>query len=158
MFSTLKTSLWSTVTFFATVFIVRIINSKEYHGLITLDIYLITLVFIICSISYLCFLNTEVKEDTKRLLNKYEQIKNRYKDILNEQDLDRIIDVKKVSTEEEGFIESRRKSYTRLWCKLNFSFFIAISFLYFSLSTFLIFIVPTSIVIFLCLLSKLIEK
>lgn len=149
MFSTLKTSLWSTVTFFATVFIVRIINSKEYHGLITLDIYLITLVFIACSLSYLYFLNDEVREDTKRLLKKYNQIKSRYKDILNEQDLDRIIDVKKVSAEEENFIESRRKSYTNLWCLLNLFFFIVISLLYFSLIVFVVFIIPFTVLIIL---------
>ncbi|MEK8162700.1 hypothetical protein [Morganella morganii] len=46
MFSSLKSSLWSIVTFFVSVVLIRMVSSQSYTGIVTIEILIITIVFV----------------------------------------------------------------------------------------------------------------
>ncbi|EPB1835720.1 TPA: hypothetical protein JTO74_004385, partial [Escherichia coli] len=119
MFSTFKTSFWSIITFFISVFLIKIITSNSYRGTVTLETLVVTLVFILFSVVYWYFTNKEVLEEKDRLLSRYDTIKNRYKDLLNEDDLNNIINTEKLKADDTAYIESRRKRFSIIWNSFN---------------------------------------
>lgn len=131
MFSSLKSSLWSIVTFFVSVVLIRMVSSQSYTGIVTIEILIITIVFVFFSFLYLCLSIKEVNEEKERLLNKYDAIRNRYKDLLNESDLDNIIDTINLKQKDSSYIEGRKKDYRRTWIIFNLSVVVVVLFLYF---------------------------
>lgn len=119
MFTTFKTSFWSVITFFLSVFLIKIITSNSYKGTVTIETLLVTLLFIVMSFVYLYITNKEVNEEKERLLTRYETVKNRYKDLLNEDDLNNIIDTQKLKKDDETYINTRQKRYTITWVIFN---------------------------------------
>ncbi|MEA4025606.1 hypothetical protein VBJ69_15285, partial [Enterobacter hormaechei] len=72
MFSTLKTSFWSIITFFISVFLVKIVTDKSFDGIITKETLIVTFMFLIFSEIYLIFSSREVDEEKNRLLDRYD--------------------------------------------------------------------------------------
>lgn len=60
MFSTLKTSFWSIITFFISVFLVKIVTDKSFDGIITKETLIVTFMFLIFSEIYLIFLREKL--------------------------------------------------------------------------------------------------
>ncbi|WP_158663185.1 hypothetical protein, partial [Escherichia coli] len=75
--------------------------------------------FILFSVVYWYFTNKEVLEEKDRLLSRYDTIKNRYKDLLNEDDLNNIINTEKLKADDTAYIESRRKRFSIIWNSFN---------------------------------------
>ncbi|MCZ5435972.1 hypothetical protein O5626_30185, partial [Escherichia coli] len=80
--------------------------SNSYRGTVTLETLVVTLVFILFSVVYWYFTNKEVLEEKDRLLSRYDTNKNRYKDLLNEDDLNNIINTEKLKADDTAYIES----------------------------------------------------
>lgn len=131
MFSTFKTSFWSIITFFISVFLIKIITSNSYKGTVTIETLIVTLVFIMLSFVYWYFTNKEVLEEKERLLNRYDTIKDRYKDLLNEDDLNNIINTEQLKRDDTNYIESRRVRFSRIWNGFNVILAIVVLGLYF---------------------------
>ncbi|EKN3880256.1 TPA: hypothetical protein ACPZRZ_003937 [Yersinia enterocolitica] len=120
MFATLKTSFWSIVTFFITVILVKLVATKDSSsGIISGEIFIVTLVFITFSFVYLFLTNNEVGEEKKRLFDRYDTIKLRYKDLLNEDDLNKVIDTSTLRKSDGDYIDKRKKMYTWTWIGFN---------------------------------------
>lgn len=123
MFTMFKTSIWTFVAFFMSSILLRstkIIADSE----INFSIFLAGLAFIFLSYGYIVFARKEVDVEKKRLEQKYEEINNRYKDLLNEKDLEKILkqsDVQNKSpmTRELEYIDSKKKFYTISWVFIN---------------------------------------
>ena len=130
MFSTFKTSFWSIITFFISVFLIKIITSNSYKGTVTIETLVVTLVFILFSVVYWYFTNKEVLEEKERLLSRYDTIKNRYKDLLNEDDLHNIINTEKLKNDDSLYIESRRIRFSCIWNGFNVVIAIVVLVLY----------------------------
>ncbi|EKN3469703.1 hypothetical protein OZ827_004050 [Yersinia enterocolitica] len=133
MFSTLKTSFWSIITFFITVILVKLVSVKDSSsGIISGEIFIITLVFITFSFVYLIITNNEVGEEKKRLFDRYNTIKSRYKDLLNEDDLNKVIDTSTLQKNDGRYIDKRRKTYKWTWIGFNLLTLLIVSIMYFT--------------------------
>lgn len=120
MFATLKTSFWSLVSFFVTSVLVKILSAKgEDAVIISGEIVVLMVVFTVFSFIYLFLSECEVREEKTRLFDRYTTIKDRYKDLLNENDLNKIIDVSALKTKDETYIQRRRKAYRWVWISFN---------------------------------------
>lgn len=123
MFTMFKTSIWTFVAFFMSSILLRstkIIADSE----INFSIFLAGLVFIFLSYGYIVFARREVDVEKKRLEQKYEEINNRYKDLLNEKDLEKILKQSNVQNKspmarELEYIDSKKKFYTISWVFIN---------------------------------------
>lgn len=120
MFATLKTSFWSLVSFFVTIVLVKILSAKgEDAVIISSEIVVLMVVFTVFSFIYLFLSECEVSEEKTRLFDRYTTIKDRYKDLLNENDLNKIIDVSALKSKDETYIQRRRKAYRWVWISFN---------------------------------------
>lgn len=126
MFTMFKTSMWTFLSFFLMSFLVKVIEKKtELKSLYQiLNFNLATSVIgfslVIISIFYLFFARKEVSDEMKRLDNKYMEIENRYKDLLNEKDLEKIlkqsnVDGRSAQEIEIAYINEKKSLYTKYW-------------------------------------------
>lgn len=119
MFTTFKTSFWSIVTFFITVILVKLVTTKGEGNIITGEIFSITVVFVIFSFIYLILTHNEVDEEKTRLLERYDTIKFRYKDLLNEDDLNKVINTEDLKDKDGKYIDKRKRTYRFTWIVFN---------------------------------------
>ncbi|WP_413724843.1 hypothetical protein [Sodalis sp. RH16] len=131
MLGTLKTSFWSVVTFFITVILVRLITSKGEGIIFTGEIAIMTYIFIFFSGIYHWLSECEVNEDKARLFDRYTTIKDRYKDLLNEDDLKKVIDTEKLKEKDQLYIQNRRRTYRTIWILFNIVMFLTVTAIYF---------------------------
>ena len=120
MFSMFKTGLWTFTTFFITVFLLRVVNKGTFSGVINFEVYMISMLLIVFSFIYLGISVFEINSDRNRLLGKYSEIRNRYKELLNKKDLDKILNEDEIKKLEETYINTKRNSYIGVWEITNF--------------------------------------
>ncbi|MFJ5162318.1 hypothetical protein ACIP6T_24475 [Pantoea sp. NPDC088449] len=130
MFGSLKTSLWSIVTFFITVVLIKVVAAKGNGEVVSGDILSITAVFVIFSFVYLWLSLREVKDEKERLFSRYENIKSRYKDLLNDDDLVKVIDTLALKTQDGDFIDTRKKQYRNIWVGFNILTILTVGIMY----------------------------
>jgi archaellum biogenesis ATPase FlaH len=105
----------------------------DFNDIFTKDATYIALFLIFISFIYFVYSYWNLSEERSRLTKRYENLKNRFKDLLVEDDIKKILRDDKEFNEELEFIDKRRKYYSLLWVILIFASLILI----FSLSTFL---------------------
>lgn len=126
MFTMFRTSMWTFLSFFLMSFLVKVIERKTelttLHEILNFNLTtsVIGFLLIIISIFYLFFARKEVADETKRLDNKYLEIENRYKDLLNEKDLQKILTQSNVNGRsaqeiEIAYINEKKSLYTQYW-------------------------------------------
>lgn len=120
MFNMFKTSMWTFITFFITVFLFRSsLNSSEDVGSAVFGTGVVLIFF---SFLYILFARKEVEDERQRLISKYNEISNRYKDLLNEADLEKILRPSNGSSSEQieiRYIDKKTKQYTMYWVCMN---------------------------------------
>lgn len=118
MFNTLKTNLWTFMTFFTTTIVAKSFDksNNDYHN--TVIFAGICLIFL--SAFFLIFALSEVNDEKEKLSKRYLEIEYRYKDLLNNQDIKKIIDFSSPedSTPKEReieYIDRKVQKYKSLW-------------------------------------------
>lgn len=119
MFDMFKTNLWTFTTFFISMFLLRIFKGGSLEGVFTVEIFSISLLLILFSFIFLIVTTSEVNTDKRRLLNKYSQIRDRYKDLLDKKDLKKVFDAEQLKKDEEGYINKKRNKYIAVWAITN---------------------------------------
>lgn len=132
MFSMFKTGLWTFTTFFITVFLLRVVNKGTVAGSFSFEVFTVSILLIVISFIYLLISILEINSDRDRLLGKYTEIRNRYKDLLNKRDLDKILDVNEVKNKEKAYINKKRNRYVYIWILTNTVIAFTVCMLYFS--------------------------
>jgi len=132
MFSMFKTNLWTFTTFFISIFLLRVVNKEGFSGAFNFEVLMVSFLLIGFSFLYLCISTLEVNSDRDRLLNKYSDIRNRYKDLLNEKDLDKILNESTVKRSELNYINGKRNRYITVWVITNIILIAVVIFLYFN--------------------------
>ncbi len=120
MFNMFKTSIWTFITFFITVFLFRSsLNSSGDKGS---AVFWVGIALILVSFLYILFARKEVEDEQQRLISKYSEISNRYKDLLNKADLEKILRPSNGSSSEEieiTYIDKKKEKYTKYWLGIN---------------------------------------
>ncbi len=130
MFAMFKTSMWTFTSFFLLSFLAKVIGgtTSAQPSLLSIisntSILVIGLLLIFFSFIYLVFARHEVSDEIKRLTNKYAEIENRYKDLLNEEDLKKIlkqssVDGKTAQEIELSYIKLKKRHYSCYWLTIN---------------------------------------
>lgn len=130
MFGMFKTSFWSIVTFFFGVFFLRSIASNNAMSNSSNEIFIVSVSLILISFIYLIVCRVEISIDRKSLVKRYEEVKRRYVDLINSDDLDSIIDVNREVNSVNEFIDNKLQIYTNSWIASNVIFFCVSIFLF----------------------------
>lgn len=113
--SNYQKSIFTFLSFFISVFIIRVLQTSDFVNVFSKDATVLSFAFLIISAIFLGFSKWTLNKEKSRLRRKYSNIKNRYKDLLIEKDIDKILDNDKEFLYEISFINKRHKAYTRLW-------------------------------------------
>lgn len=115
MFTSMKNSLWGFVSFFLSVIFLRVISKGTFNGIVTTDILIISYGILSISLVLLWVSHKETDADKGRFEQSYLSLKDRYKDLLNENDLNRILQSDKVHNDDLIHIVSKKKLYRNAW-------------------------------------------
>lgn len=121
-----KQSSLTFVSFFISIFLLRTLKTGEFSKVFTNEVTIIALAFLGLSTIYLFFSRYSVLKERDRLKRKYSNLKKRYRDLLIQQDIDKILDNDSEFNYEKSFINSRIKNFTWLWALTIITLLIAI--------------------------------
>lgn len=113
--SNYQKSIFTFLSFFISVFILRFLNDNSLDQGFNKEETLFSLCFLILSLFLLVFSLWNLFHEKNRLNHKYENIKNRFTDLLEKDDIERILKNDSEFKYELNYIDKRRFTYTILW-------------------------------------------
>ena len=113
--SSYQKSIFTFLSFFISVFVLRIISKSNTASIFNKDATLLSLAFLGLSIVFLVFSSWNLSVEKKRLKRKYKNLKARFKDLLVEKDIENILVKDAEFKYEIGYIERRHTIYLWLW-------------------------------------------
>lgn len=112
--SNYQKSIYTFLSFFISVFLLRFLKDQD-NGSFSKEETIFSLAFLALSIIYLLFSKWNLTTEKKRLKRKYQNLKNRYVDLLESEDIDKILKKDEEFIYELAYIDEREKNYTNLW-------------------------------------------
>lgn len=103
------------ITFFITVLVIQSKTFNSGTQIFNKDTTIIALTLILLSFAYMAVSLLKLNSDISRLGQKYLNIKSRFKDLLIEDDINKILQNDDEFNREIKFIKQRRKWYSLLW-------------------------------------------
>lgn len=119
------------ISFYISAIILKVLGKESLVNVFTIDAAILSTTFIACSVIYFFVLRWEVVEQRKRFEGNYNDVKKRYRDLLDDQDIDRILNNDNEFNVDVKFIDDKQKRYTLMWFAFLSLFFAATWLLYF---------------------------
>ena len=108
------------MSFFISVIFLKVISKGTFNGIVTTDILIISYGILSISLVLLWVSYIETNADRSRFKQSYSSLKSRYKDLLNENDLNRILQNDKVHNDDIAHIDSKKVLYRNAWLGITF--------------------------------------
>jgi hypothetical protein len=109
-----KSSL-ALITFYFSAIAIKVLGNGDFVNVFTLDTTVLSIVFLFGSFLYYSVARWEVKEQRKRFVESYTNLKERYTDLLEKEDIQRILNDDKEFNADVAFIDCKLKNYSNLW-------------------------------------------
>jgi hypothetical protein len=103
------------VTFYFSAIALKVLGKGEFLNVFTLDATLLSFAFLAGSLVYYFVSRWEVKEQRQRFVSSYTNLKDRYTDLLDALDIQRILNNDKEFNADLNFIDSKLKNYSTMW-------------------------------------------
>lgn len=110
-----RNSFLAIITFFVSMSIIRISLTQSLDHIFTNELAIISFFIIGLSLFYLWLLNREIDIDKVRFGKNYENLKSRYEDILDEQDIKKIFNHDRDYNDNVRYIDDKKCRYTKGW-------------------------------------------
>lgn len=127
--SNYQKSNFAFISFFISVFLLRVLNTKqidEIKGVFNKDTTIIFFSLIGISVLYFIFTLITFNSDIKRIKDKYELLKKRNEDLLDKKDIEKILSNDLEFNSDIKYLNNRKKFYTILWIATLLIFIIAV--------------------------------
>jgi hypothetical protein len=103
------------ITFYFSSIAIKVFGNGNFVNVFTLDTTVLSIVFLIGSFIYYFVAKWEVKEQKKRFVSSYANLKERYTDLLEKDDIQRILNNDREFNADVRFIDDKLKYYSNLW-------------------------------------------
>lgn len=110
-----KKSIFTILSFFITVIVIEVVSNGSYTGGFTIEITLLSIGFLLISLCLMFFSRWEINKELVRYNDFYANLKERYTDLLDSSDINRILNGDKDFQSNQSFIKERKSKYTALW-------------------------------------------
>lgn len=129
LYNSVRSTLWTLVSFFISVVFLRALISKSNakEKLFTGEIYFISIILMAASAVYFGLTLYEVTRDKNSILNRLDDIKQRYQDLIAPEDLKKIADVEELKCGIKRNVKEKRTAYLTAWGSMLILFFIAVT-------------------------------
>lgn len=108
-------SAFALITFYISAIILKVLNKDTLIDVFTIDTSILSTAFIFCSAIYFFISKWEVNAQRDRFENNYADVKKRYTDLLDEQDICRILNNDHEFKSDLNFIKDKGNIYTLMW-------------------------------------------
>lgn len=108
-------TIFTFLSFFISVFLLKILKGNDDETVFSTESTVFSLVFLLLSLVFLFFSWWNLNVEKKRLTRKYENLKDRYTDLLDKHDIDRILKEDVEFNYELNYIDKRSRNSTILW-------------------------------------------
>ncbi|WP_019038350.1 hypothetical protein [Psychroflexus tropicus] len=129
-----KSSL-ALLSFYISTIVIRVLSKGDFFNVFTLDAMILSIAFLTGSLIYYFVSRWEIKSQRTRFVKSYQNLKNRYQDLLNEDDINRILNNDSDYQDDLDFIDNKRKNYSRMWLIILSILFITSVILHFIYNT-----------------------
>jgi len=110
-----KNSFFAFTSFFTSVVILRLLSKGSLNELFTEDVLYLSLGLLILSFAYLFIATWEVLKNKRRFEESYSNLKGRYEDLLNKDDINNIFKNDIEFSKDRSFIKKKIWAYSLLW-------------------------------------------
>ena len=125
-----KKSLFAFITFFSSIIVIQVLRNGNFTNTFTTDATILAFAFLFICFCFFLASRWELNKQKERFTQSYQNLKLRYRDLLNDEDIQRILNNDKDYNDDILFIEGKKKVYSILWVTAIVTFFIAIFLLY----------------------------
>lgn len=130
--STFQKSALSVVTLFSSLIAVKVLGaSNPSKNLITYSV-IFVVIFLFISLIYMLMSRSEASEQKARYERSYKNFKDRYTDLLNSEDINKILNDDREFNADVEYIQKKIKNYTILWSISLIAIFIFVLIYYLS--------------------------
>lgn len=119
MFNMFKSNIWNFSTFFIGVFLLRALNKAPEGSAFNFEVLIVSYLLLAVSFIYLAISVSELNTDRDRLISRYDSIKKRYKNLLDQKDLEQIINSDELKESDRSYINKKRNKYIASWVIIN---------------------------------------
>ena len=130
MFNMFKSNIWTFSTFFIGVFLLRALNKTPEGSAFNFEVLIVSYLLLVVSFIYLAISVSELNTDRDRLISRYDSIKKRYKNLLDQKDLEQIINSDELKESDRSYINKKRNKYIASWVIINLILGIFVTALY----------------------------
>jgi hypothetical protein len=103
------------ISFYISAIVIRVLSKGDFVNIFSLDATILSLAFLSGSLIYYCVSRWEIKVQRTRFVNSYENLKKRYTDLLESDDIKKILNNDTEFQQDLDFIDKKRKAYSRMW-------------------------------------------
>jgi len=125
-----KKSTLTIISLFISVIVLQAISDGNFFDAFGLNITLLSFSFLIISLIVMFFTKTEINKQIMRYEETYNNMKERYLDLLDNSDINRILNDDKDFNDNKKYIEGKKCQYTFIWILTLAILFISILTLY----------------------------
>lgn len=137
--SNFQKSIFTFLSFFASVFVLRILSKGDSANILTPDATILSFGFLAIAVIFLVFSVWELTKQKERFVKSYNNLKERYADLLLEGDIKKILNNDKDYNEDVEFIDQKKQKYIQMWIITLVIFFIVILWLFYISNSTMIF-------------------
>lgn len=111
-----KRNIITLISFFISIIVIKVVSKGDFIGGFTNEILILSYSFLIISVGLLIYSRWELNKGVSMFSKHYDQLQNRYKDLLSEKELNEIfIECNPNEKSSKSFLEQQKKNYTILW-------------------------------------------
>lgn len=111
-----KRNIITLISFFISIIVIKVVSKGDFIGGFTNEILILSYSFLIISVGLLIYSRWELNKRVSMFSKHYDQLQNRYKDLLSEKELNEIfIECNPNEKSSKSFLEQQKKNYTILW-------------------------------------------
>ena len=111
-----KKNILTLISFFISIIVIKVVSKGDFIGGFTNEILILSYSFLIISVGLLLYSRWEFDKRVAMFNKHYNQLRNRYKDLLTEKELSDIFnDCNPSEVNSKSFVEQQKRNYTILW-------------------------------------------
>ncbi|MDF7815376.1 hypothetical protein [Hymenobacter sp. YC55] len=110
-----KKSIMAFVSFFASIIIAKVFTTKQLNGAFTREATGVALAFLGIATIYFVASYVEFGAEKTRFVKNYQNLKSRFRDLLVEEDINRIVDNDQVHLDDLAYMNAKVKRFSGLW-------------------------------------------
>lgn len=130
-----KSSL-ALISFYISTIVIRVLSTGDFINVFTLDAMILSMAFLLGSLIYFFVSRWEIQNQRKRFVQGYRNLKNRYNDLLNPDDIKRILNEDQDYKDDLEYIDKKKTVYSRMWICILAILFSTSLFLYLVYNTY----------------------